>query len=185
MDDATWRLIEAERRTLADLLESLTADQWSAMSLCTEWRVRDVAAHLAMTPAGAPGIATVLRALVATNGKLWAAGRNMAVAYAAAPTDELVAALRRDAASRTRPVVVLADNIVPDLVIHGQDIAVPLGITRTFPRPRANARCAGSGPWDGPSTPDAGAGASRCSPRTATGLRAADPPSPAPRRTSC
>ena len=47
-----WQMIEAERLSLADLLESLSPDQWEAQSLCTEWRVRDVAAHVAMTPAG-------------------------------------------------------------------------------------------------------------------------------------
>jgi uncharacterized protein (TIGR03083 family) len=130
VDDTTWTLIETERRTLADLLETLTPEQWATTSLCTEWRVRDVAAHLAMTPTGAPSVATMLRALVANRGRLWPAGRDVATAYAAKPTHELVAGLRRDAASRAKPVFVVDDNILPDLVIHGQDICVPLGIAR-------------------------------------------------------
>ncbi|WP_375426637.1 maleylpyruvate isomerase family mycothiol-dependent enzyme [uncultured Friedmanniella sp.] len=133
MDDETWSLVEDERRTLADLLEPLTPEQWSSPSLCAEWRIRDVAAHLGMTPGGAPSVATMLRALLANRGRLWAAGRDVAVAYAAMPTAEIVAGLRRDAAARTRPVFVVADNILPDLVIHGQDIAVPLQITRPVP----------------------------------------------------
>lgn len=133
MDDTTWELIETERRTLADLLEPLTPEQWAARSLCSEWRVRDVAAHLAMTPAGVPSARTVARALLADRGRLWAAGRDVAVAYAQAPTDALVAGLRRDAAARTKPWFVLASNILLDLVVHGQDIAVPLGIDRPVP----------------------------------------------------
>lgn len=133
MDDTTWTLIAAERRTLADLLESLAPEQWSAPSLCTRWRVRDVAAHLVMTPAGAPSVATMLRALAANRGQLWSAGRDVAVAYAARPTTDLVAGLRRNADVRTKPSFVVADNILPDLVVHGQDIAVPLQLTRSVP----------------------------------------------------
>ncbi|MCV7253131.1 maleylpyruvate isomerase family mycothiol-dependent enzyme [Mycobacterium hackensackense] len=35
----------AERETFADLLESLTPQQWDAPSLCAGWTVRDVATH--------------------------------------------------------------------------------------------------------------------------------------------
>lgn len=132
MDDTTWELIAAERRTLADLLEGLTPDQWATTSLCSEWTVRDVAAHLAMTPAGVPTVATLVRALVANRGRLWPAGRDVAVDYGAT-TDEIVASLRRNAAARTKPVFVQDGNILPDLVIHGQDIAVPLGLDRAVP----------------------------------------------------
>lgn len=132
MDDTTWELVATERHTLADLLAGLAPEQWDVTSLCSEWRVRDVVAHLAMTPTGAPSPATMLRALLATRGRLWPAGRDVAIAYEAGP-EELIAGLRRNAASRTRPVFVLADNILPDLVIHGQDIAVPLGLDRAVP----------------------------------------------------
>ena len=36
----------AERTDLADLLATLTPDQWEAQSLCERWRVRDVVAHV-------------------------------------------------------------------------------------------------------------------------------------------
>lgn len=133
MDDTTWTLVEAERRSLADLLERLSPEQWAAPSLCREWRVRDVAAHLAMTPAGAPSVATMIRALAVNRGHLWSAGRDVAVAYAGRPTAELVAGLRRDAASRSKPVFVVPSNILADLVVHGQDIAVPLQVAREVP----------------------------------------------------
>ena len=133
MDDTTWALVEAERRSLADLLDTLTPEQWAATSLCSEWRVRDVAAHLAMVPAGEPSVATMVRALVTARGHLWSAGRDVAVAYAGRAPAELVAGLRRDAASRSRPVFVVPDNILPDLVVHGQDVAVPLRLARAVP----------------------------------------------------
>jgi len=40
-----WQLIHDQRRRVADVLETLSDDQWNAASLCTGWRVRDVAAH--------------------------------------------------------------------------------------------------------------------------------------------
>ncbi|MEO7422225.1 MAG: maleylpyruvate isomerase family mycothiol-dependent enzyme, partial [Ornithinibacter sp.] len=39
-------LAEEERADLLTLLQTLTTDQWNAQSLCTQWRVRDVAAHV-------------------------------------------------------------------------------------------------------------------------------------------
>lgn len=133
MDDTSWALIAEERRTLADLLDRLTPEQWESHSLCAAWRVRDVAAHLAMTPAGAPDPWTLLKALARNRGHLWSAGRDIAIAYADRPTDQIAAELRRDAAARTKPVFVVDSNILLDLVVHGQDIAVPLGLDRRIP----------------------------------------------------
>lgn len=133
MDDTTWNLVEAERRSLADLLGGLTSEQWETQSLCTEWRVRDVAAHLTMTPAGAPRPWSLVRALARNRGHLWRAGRDVAVDYAERSTDRISGDLRHHAASRTKPVFVVAENILLDLVVHGQDIAVPLGLDRPVP----------------------------------------------------
>src|SRR5690349_11241906 len=131
MHESTWSLIETERRTLAELLAGLTSEQWEARSLCTEWTVHHVAAHLAMTAAAQPEVGTMLATLARTRGRLWAAGRDVAIDYARRRSrEELVAQLRRDAASRRRPLFVVDDNILLDLVVHGQDIAVPLGIAR-------------------------------------------------------
>jgi uncharacterized protein (TIGR03083 family) len=133
MDDTTWDLVETERRTLADLLGELTPEQGETQSLCTEWRIRDVAAHVTMTPAGAPDPWSMIRALARNRGHLWRAGRDVAIAYAERSTDQIAGDLRRLAASRTKPAFVVAENILVDLVVHGQDIAVPLGVDRAVP----------------------------------------------------
>ena len=39
-------MIDAERTEFADLCDGLTAEQWDAPSLCTNWRVRDVVGHI-------------------------------------------------------------------------------------------------------------------------------------------
>ncbi|GAA1578600.1 hypothetical protein GCM10009789_35180 [Kribbella sancticallisti] len=42
----TWTLVHAERRALAADLAGLTDEQWRSRSLCTEFSVREVVAHL-------------------------------------------------------------------------------------------------------------------------------------------
>jgi uncharacterized protein (TIGR03083 family) len=133
MDAATWDLIRTERLTLADLLEGLDDEQWQTRSLCTEWSVQDVAAHLLMTPAGQPRPWAMAKALARARGHLWTAGRDVAIAYGRRPRAELVSGLRAHAASRTKPVFVADANILLDLLVHGQDIAVPLGVDREVP----------------------------------------------------
>ncbi len=43
-----WDDVAAERRAIADLLDTLTPEQWETPSLCGAWTVRDLAAHLVM-----------------------------------------------------------------------------------------------------------------------------------------
>ena len=42
--EAVWQTIDQERASLADLLDDLDQREWESPSLCTGWRVRDVAA---------------------------------------------------------------------------------------------------------------------------------------------
>ena len=45
-DAQTWDMIHAERARVADMLEALSADQWSLDSLCGGWSVKLAAAHI-------------------------------------------------------------------------------------------------------------------------------------------
>lgn len=132
MDDALWSTVEAERLSLADTLDSLTPEQWTTQSLCSEWSVQDVAAHLAMTPT-APTLGHIIVGTLRSRGDLWAFGRDIARTYARRPTGEIVAELRRTAASRHLPPLTNPDNALLDIIVHGQDITRPLGIDRTIP----------------------------------------------------
>ena len=132
--ETQWAHVETERGSLAALLAGLGPEQWEAPSLCSEWRVRDVAAHLAMTPAGAPSTWQIVSGLARARGNLWGFGRDVAVAWSAGrSTAEIVEVLDRDAGSRQMPVVTNAHNMLLDVLVHGQDIAVPLGIDRPVP----------------------------------------------------
>ena len=129
-----WVHIEAERRSLAAQLGGLSPEQWEAPSLCERWRVRDVAAHVAMTPAGAPTTWQIVRGVARARGDLWRFGCDVAVAWGdARSTDEIVRILGEEAASRSMPVVTNAQNILLDVLVHGQDIGVPLGLDRPVP----------------------------------------------------
>lgn len=130
--DEKWAVIARQRRVLADLLAGLTEDEWERPSLCRQWRVRDVAAHIALTPQS-PGIVRILGKGVRARGDLQAVNRDMAVAHADRPPYELVAELRELAESRRKPAVTTVDNLLFDVMVHIQDVAVPLGSTATMP----------------------------------------------------
>jgi uncharacterized protein (TIGR03083 family) len=57
----------------------------------------------------------------------------MSVRRAARPTGQLVADLRQHAASRKVPVVSNQRNVLFDVLVHAQDIAIPLGLELPMP----------------------------------------------------
>jgi uncharacterized protein (TIGR03083 family) len=127
--DEVWSAIDTERASLADLLDTLTPAQWQAPSLCDGWTVRDVAAHLALAHIG-PGAITV--GFVRAGGSFNRMMRDVARRYRK-PPGELVADIRRLVGSRRHiPGTSYLDPLV-DVLVHGQDIAVPSGIARSMP----------------------------------------------------
>ncbi len=131
--DERWVEIARARQALAATLAELTPDEWEEPSLCSEWRVKDVAAHVAMTPAGEPRTWEMVTGLVRARGDLWGFGRDVAIAWAERPTDEIVRTLRTRATSRSMPRVTNAANVLLDVLVHTQDIAVPLGREHPVP----------------------------------------------------
>src|SRR5215217_7697964 len=136
-DDQKWSVIAGQRRLLADLLDGLDEDQAEQRSLCTEWRVKDVAAHLALTPQS-PGILRIVAAGLRARGDFDAVNRDLAKAHAVCPPAELVAELRELADSRRKPAITTLDNLLFDTLVHVQDVAIPLD--RTVAMPLAAAR---------------------------------------------
>ncbi len=130
--DAKWAVIAGERRVLADLMEDRPDDDWGRPSLCGEWRVRDVVAHVALTPRS-PGLGAILLAGLRARGDFDAVNRDLARAYAARAPARLVADLRETADSRRKPAITTLDNLLFDVLVHVQDVAVPLGIEHAMP----------------------------------------------------
>ncbi|MET0898809.1 MAG: maleylpyruvate isomerase family mycothiol-dependent enzyme [Mycobacterium sp.] len=133
--EAIWRYIDEQRSDLADLLDTLTPDQWAAGSLCAGWSVRDVAAHLTH---GHLGTLDLLGAAVRSGFRFDAMTNRLVVADGRAP-EEVTAQLRAMVGSRRRPPTPTPLDPLMDVLVHGQDIAVPLGIDRQMPGPAAVA----------------------------------------------
>ena len=141
--DEVWRTIDAERAGLADLFEDLSPAEWETPSLCDGWRVRDVAAHLTLSHL--PPATAVVEALRA-RGNYNRMVHDSAVRRAALPCDEFPRRLRAMVGSRRKIPFVPPEVPLLDVLVHGQDIAVPLG--RLRPMPPAAAAAAAQRAWD-------------------------------------
>jgi uncharacterized protein (TIGR03083 family) len=130
--DEKWTVIAGQRRAFAELLAGLDEHEWERPSLCTEWRVKDVAAHLALTPQS-PGVLRILALGLRARGDFDAINRDLAVAHADRPPAQLLAELRGLADSRRKPAITTLDNLLFDTLVHIQDVAVPLGLTVSMP----------------------------------------------------
>lgn len=130
-----WCHVDQQRADLSDLLAGLTVEQWQAASLCGGWSVRDVVAHLTHLHAG---LADVVIAAV-RGGFRFDAVMDRLVARDDRPPEELTVALRAMVGSRRRPPTRTPLDPLMDIVVHGQDIAVPLRIDRPIPADAAVA----------------------------------------------
>lgn len=131
IDDAvaqSW--IRAERLDLADFFDELTEAEWTQPSLCPGWTVHDVLAHVSTTDTLRDTVVAIFRA----KGNWNRMNAEMATMRAARYTPaELIAQLREFADSTRRaPGAGVLDPLV-DIIVHGQDVARPLGRTRETP----------------------------------------------------
>ena len=122
--------IAEERRELADLLETLSEEQWDAPSLCGAWTVRDVAAHL-VVPLIRP-LRESVAAFAGAKGNLDKMNISIAAYVARSHGEHLADLLREHAGSRFAPPFVGPRAPLTDIIVHGQDIRRPLGLRRTF-----------------------------------------------------
>jgi uncharacterized protein (TIGR03083 family) len=137
MDDTElYATIDAERTALADLLAGLDPEQWEHPSLCAGWRVRDVAAHVALTASSpARAVVAMVRSGFDFNRMIDGTARR----HAAQPTAQLVAEIRALAGVRRRPPGTTRLDPLNDVLVHTQDIARPLGLHREMPVEAATA----------------------------------------------
>jgi uncharacterized protein (TIGR03083 family) len=137
-----WRVIDEERSTLADLLEELGDDEWGRPSLCAAWRVRDVAAHLTLAHMSwGPAAVELVRAGGGFNRMI----RDSALRQARLPVEELPLRIRAMVGSRRKAPGVTPLEPMLDVIVHGQDITVPLG--RHRPVPKGPAAVAATRAW--------------------------------------
>ncbi|GAA1478017.1 maleylpyruvate isomerase family mycothiol-dependent enzyme [Nocardioides aestuarii] len=135
--DTVWKYIDLERAFMADLLESLTDEQWRMPSLCDAWTVRDVGAHIAFAQSSVTEIlGPALRAGFRYNVFV----RDSAI-RSPLTHDEIVAKIRSFLGSRRRVAFITDLEPLIDILVHNQDIARPLGVDHPMP-PEAAAAAA-------------------------------------------
>ena len=129
-----WTEVHQERQALLDLLETLTPEQWNAPSLCAEWRVRDVVAHMVSE--------TRMAVTRAAWGFLTSGFRiNRCIAKdarerGAVPEAKLLDDFRDVVLARTHLPGLSSLSMLEDVVIHQMDIRRPLGKPRDIPNGR-------------------------------------------------
>lgn len=133
--DQVWQVIDAQRLSLAGLLEQLSADEWRQPSLCTGWSIRDVAAHLTLQEVGLGG---AIGMMARWRGSLDRTIHDAACRRAAQPTERIIDQIRGTAGSRRHIIGVTYLETLTDILVHGQDIAIPLGRSHDMP-PQAAA----------------------------------------------
>jgi uncharacterized protein (TIGR03083 family) len=130
MTDSIWPTIHAERRSLADDLAGLPAEKWSTPSLCAEWNVHDVLAHLVSAAKMTPPKFI---------GKFAAAGFNFnkftanQVAKEGSGGPDATLAAFRAVQGRTSAPPGPKDTWLGEAFVHGEDIRRPLGIEHAYP----------------------------------------------------
>lgn len=126
-----WDLVASERRALADLVEDLTAEQLSTQSLCGKWTVKDVAAHVMVGPTSSA--MEFVKALVKGRGSFDAANEHLVARRRSLSQTEIVAVLREHADSHFSPPTMDWHAPMTDVLVHREDIVVPLGLPSDRP----------------------------------------------------
>ena len=128
-----WALIRAERTRLAEDLAALRPAQWSAPTLCTDWSVDEVVAHL--TAGASTGRWAWMRSIAAARFRPEVHNARRLAEHRGTTPEQTLERFRRVADSRVAPTGDLWAWL-GEVVVHGSDIREPLGI-KTAPDPAA------------------------------------------------
>ena len=141
-----WPTIHAEREALADDLADLSAQQWATSSLCSDWDVHQVLAHVdvvifdeqnpskellsaaKMTP---PKFVTKFAAAGGNFDRFAANQVRLEGADGPAATLAAFRAAQRRQSAPPGP----KDTWLGEAFVHGEDIRRPLGIPHSYPLP--------------------------------------------------
>jgi uncharacterized protein (TIGR03083 family) len=131
--DNIWTTIAAERGALADDLSDLTPAQWDTPSMCGEWTVRDIVAHLSASITLTP--ITFFLGMAKARFNIHRFRNERIGKYRGDdPVDTL--AKFRGLQNYTSASPGAKIPLLGEVVIHGADVRRPLGIPHTY-RPGA------------------------------------------------
>lgn len=128
------RLLREERADFAAFLSTLTPQQWQAPTLCAQWRVRDVVAHVISYDN------LDMRALLslAAQGRFRLSRINAAALarYNTSSPEQLLALLNDHLQPRGQPAALGGRAGLVETLTHHQDIRRGLGLPRPVPSER-------------------------------------------------
>lgn len=129
-ESSIWSLVHAERAALSADVADLTDQQWATPSLCTEFTVRQVLAHLTAGASLNPvrWLAGVIRCRFDFDKQV---AMRLAEQLGATPAETLTR-FRGVVASTVKPPLPTA-AMLGETIVHAEDIRRPLGIHRDYP----------------------------------------------------
>lgn len=127
-------LATAERKDLADFLETLEPEHWERPSLCSEWTVRDVVAHLISYEE--TGLGEFAGRFLRAGFRFGRMNARRLEEFGARAPGELVAYVRAHARPSGPTAMADARIGLTDGLIHHQDIRRALGRPREVPAER-------------------------------------------------
>ncbi len=123
--DEVWRHTHEQRATLLAQLEALAPDDWDVGSLCPGWAVRHVAAHVISTAQATP--AEVFLGVLRHGGRLNRFIEQEGRRRGDRPTAQILDEYRRFGTSRRHPFGTSTVDPLLDVIVHTQDMLIPLG----------------------------------------------------------
>jgi uncharacterized protein (TIGR03083 family) len=132
-----WTDVHQERQALLEVLETLTPEQWNTPSLCAEWRVRDVVAH--MVSETHMTVTQVGWGFITSGFRMNRYIAKDAGQRGGAPISKLLEDFRGVVLARTHLPGLSSLSMLEDIVIHQLDIRQPLERYRAIPNTRMTA----------------------------------------------
>ena len=125
-----WPTIHSERKALAADLDGVAAEAWDTRSLCDDWTVRDVVAH--MTATSKMSAAKFLPKLAGSGFSLRRLQRkDIDAERGASPADTLAGFKQQLDATGGPPGP--QETMLGEVIVHSEDVRRPLGIQHTYP----------------------------------------------------
>jgi uncharacterized protein (TIGR03083 family) len=125
-----WPVIWAERKALAADLKALDEDRWSMPSLCSQWTVRDVLAHMTATAKITP-LAFFPKLLLAGFSLTRLQAKDISRERGGSPGDTL-AGFEAVTTSVNHPPGP-AETMLGETIVHAEDIRSPRAIHHDYP----------------------------------------------------
>lgn len=125
-----WHIIAAERAALAADLADLSDEQWATPSLCADWSVRDVVAHMtAAASKSAPAFLVGFARARLRMERMCARGVQNYLGSDPRNTLALFRAIQHARGGPPGPTAIM----VGETLVHAEDIRRPLGIHHDYP----------------------------------------------------